>query len=172
MTELLTRQPHRNTPRGSRLHNQRSRTQRTRKPGTVLLEFALVLPLFIFFTLFSLDMGRMALVNGALSDAAYISARSGAQLGVATASATQSSFTAAAASIPSAGGSTPRVTVIKGNCTNASPYIVVEAEKDVSFITPGLSSLLNIFAANGGSVDTTQAWTLKAKGTVLCEVIR
>ena len=49
--------------------------------GATMMEFVLILPVLLFVTLFTIDMGNVILTNGAMQDAAYAAARSGAQVG-------------------------------------------------------------------------------------------
>jgi hypothetical protein len=46
-----------------------------------MIEFALILPIFMFMIMFTLDMGKMVLMSGAMQDATFSAARTGAQLG-------------------------------------------------------------------------------------------
>lgn len=149
--------------------------RRRRGRATVLLEFMMILPLFMFMTLFAVDMGRMILVAGAMNDAAYVSARAGAQRGYAgdpQNGPARNAFNRAVDAIPgTSSGADADFTIVRGTCNTANSYIVVEVTQDVDFITPGLGLLLGI-------VDRSErpglgpTWQLYSRGAVLCEVVR
>jgi hypothetical protein len=147
--------------------------RRPRRRGTVFLEFAMIMPLFLFLVLFSIDMGRMVLVAGAMNDAAYVSARSGAQLGGAGSPVdgpSRRAFDRAVQSIPGAGADNVDFLIIDGSCTTSQSYITIEASQNVRFITPGLTSLLGMWDGDGRGA--TEGWELSARGSVLCEIVR
>ena len=49
--------------------------------GAQMLEFAMLLPIFMFLIVFTFDMGRLVLTTVALNDVTQQAARSGAQVG-------------------------------------------------------------------------------------------
>lgn len=155
----------------STLHCRRRRGRR----ATVLIEFMMILPLFLFLTLFAVDMGRMILVAGAMNDAAYVSARAGAQRGAAgdpQTGASRTAFERAVSAIPGASSTeNTEFRIVQGSCTNENSYIVIEVVQEVDFITPGLGSLLGMVDRSEGS-DIGRSWALHSRGAVLCEVVR
>lgn len=60
-----------------KINNFRARKTR----GTVLLEFALIMPFVFIFIAMMVDVARIYLVRNAAQDAAFASARAGAQVG-------------------------------------------------------------------------------------------
>ena len=151
--------------------------RRRRRRATVLLEFMLILPLFLFMTVFAVDMGRMILISGALNDAAYVSARAGAQRGDAgnvENGPARNAFDRAAQMIPGANMTeNAEFRIVQGRCTDANSYVVIEVVQQVDFITPGLGRLLGLMARDPGAVpDTSTGWALRSRGAVLCEVVR
>jgi Flp pilus assembly protein TadG len=166
------------TNRSRRAH--RGPLTRRSKRGTVMLEFALILPFFLFLVFFTVDMGRMTVLSGILSDSAYVAARSGAQRGGANINGDQNvirTFERVQTNIPDLGADDPaQITIVNGTCsstTGANSYIVVDVTKDVDFITPGLGALLNMAGGGDGTGGPElSTWTLSSRGTVLCEIVR
>lgn len=147
--------------------------------GAQLIEFAITLPLFLMMLLFALDMGRIVFLSGVLHDAAFTSARAGAQVGGGVTNVTgvqsntsQVAFEEAMEAIPGNSVSEFKpVQVVTGQtCSRQTGhkdnYVTVNVSHDVDFITPGLNSLLNIFQGQGNS------WELDAVGVARCEVTR
>ena len=141
--------------------------------ATVLLEFMLILPLFLFLVFFSVDMGRLMVVYGAVGDATYVAARAGAQYGTTNVNGVpvaDEAYQRSLDGMPGVSGSTSKLVVISGECTSKSSYIVTEGQQTVSLITPGLGALLKSF--EGGDSGYGADWVLKARASVLCEVVR
>lgn len=147
------------------------RASRRRVRGVVMIEFMLLLPLFMFICLFTVDLGRLVVVSGAVNDATYVAARSGAQRGSATeGDNAQITFEKTIKNIPGAAKlPAAEFTVIDGDCTTSSSYIVVEARQSVPLITPGMNELMNVFT--GGSLQNP-GYMVSSRGVVLCEIIR
>ena len=140
--------------------------------ASVLLEFMMIMPLFLFLVLFSVDMGRLMVVYGAVGDATYVAARAGAQYGTVTVNGenvAQVAFDNALRNVPGLNFTESDLQVLRSQCTNASSYIVVQAQQTVPLITPGLGQLLGSFGA-GDTVDGE--WVLQTRAAVLCEVVR
>lgn len=140
---------------------------RRRRRGAVLIEFVLILPLFLFLCMFSIDMGRLVIIAGAVNDATYVAARSGAQRGDAFEDDNaQIAFERARSSIPGASAlEAPELVIVQGRCTSSNSYIVVEAAQEVPLITPGLGRLV-------GMVNQEPTFTVSSQATVLCEIVR
>lgn len=139
-----------------------------RRRGTALLEFVMILPIFVFMILMSVDLGRMMLNYGAVSDASYIAARAGAQYGTASPAGrpgSKAAFANALAGMPGINEAEASLRIINGNCGSEVSYIVVEGSYPVKPFTPGLSAMLGVL--NG-----TESFTLKTRAAVLCEVVR
>lgn len=155
--------------------------QKNRPRGAQLVEFALVLPIFLFLILFSIDMGRMVFYSGVVHDAAFTSARAGAQVGAAGSSAKGASRDAyfdAISQVPGNGDADTIATfsVERGASCDRSPtspnrFVQVRGTLSVEFITPGMRTLLTI-GGNGERFDDLGAWTLPATGIARCEVVR
>lgn len=151
------------------------RTRRSR--GAQLLEFAITLPIFLFMLLFSLDMGRMVFLSGVVHDAAFTSARAGAQVGAAGTNASGASRTAfyeAVDAIPGSKNEDATFQVVSSNeCTSSGrdedTFVEVRVSYKVRFITPGLNSMLGVMSDrdNGDG-----SWTLPATGVARCEIVR
>lgn len=148
-----------------------TRSRRHRRRATVLIEFVMVLPMFFYLTLFTLDVGRLAVAHTMLSDATYIGARSAAQYGrvyTTQGNVVQIAFENALRDMPGmdpakASSSVTGTTVCRAGAGN-SPYITVVGTYDMTFSTPGLQAVLD--AANGGG------YLVRTKASVLCEVAR
>jgi Flp pilus assembly protein TadG len=147
--------------------------RRQRRRGVALLEFMFVLPLFLFLALFAVDMGRVMLAYGALSDSTYVAARSAAQAGDAKKNGGDSvnAFYDALSAVP--GIDTPlsaKLTITNGVCTTTNKYIRMTGSKSFTFVTPGLGTVLSVFTGDNNSIGG--AWSMSAKAVVLCEVVR
>ncbi len=153
-------------------------TRRNRRRGVEMLEFAILLPIFIFILMFTIDMGNVIFLSGTLHDAVFVAARSGAQVGAGCyndpvggdcAGPSRNAFNQALAGIPGVRQSyVNSFAVTEGaTCTNVpgGNYVVVRASYRVHFITPGLFSLINVATAGHG-------WSLSATGVARCEVVR
>jgi Flp pilus assembly protein TadG len=142
----------------------------------VLLEFMMIAPLFLFLCLFAIDMGRLIVVSGAMSDSAYVAARSGAQRGDALVDDNaERAFRRSLEAVPLLGNATSpaEFSVIQPRCTSANSYIVVEASQEVPLITPGLGQLLGVFQRDAGPEALSDtAWDVRSRGSVLCEIVR
>lgn len=151
-----------------------TRRSAPRRRGAVMLEFVMILPMFLFLVFFTVDMGRMTMLSGMLSDTAYIAARAGAQHGtreVAGRDVIQEALDRVEGNMPTFGADNPiQLTQANARCSGPQSHVEVEVTKDVDFITPGLSSLLGAFG--GGSSVNLNTWTLRSRATVLCEVSR
>lgn len=155
-----------------------------------MLEFALILPIFMFMLIFAIDMGHLVLMSGAMQDATFSAARTGAQVGGAGIDAsgsgsvvcangqpckvgsTYNSLKDTAAQIPGA-GNLDKLTmkVMKGAvCKDGvNDHVQISSTFQTQLLTPGLGPLLNMMGGNGENWDT---WTLSATAIARCEVIR
>lgn len=138
-----------------------------------MLEFVILLPVFMFFLLFTLDVRSMVMQQAALQDATQQAARTGAQRGgggAADAGASRQAFNRAVEAIP---GMTAQNIVFYGIegavCQDANPYVTVRARYRVNTMTPGLSALLRLATGNGVNAD---GWEVKATSVARCEVTR
>jgi len=154
-----------------------------------MIEFAFILPMFTFMLLLSLDMGHLMMVRGAMADATFAAARTGAQIG--------------GAGLDSSGGQACKSV---GNCPAGSTWIALSNDVranvpgynaawgltmniksgarckagkddhvaiDVAYtvvpITPGLGAMLNMA---GGGAGPGMNWRIHTVAIARCEVIR
>lgn len=167
----------------------KARTSRFKsRRASLLLEFALILPVIMFIILFTVDIGSMVLIHGAMQDATYSSARSGAQVGGAgldgatgahvcgkgpcSLGSTYNSLTTAMSEIP--GGSHlvafEGMSIVDGDrCTANAPDndVVIKVSYKPKLLTPGLPQLIGLFQAKSGD-----QWTMTATAVARCEVVR
>jgi|GEM_PF-5796293 len=145
-------------------------TRRPRGRAASLLEFALLTPLLLFMVVFAFEMGRMALTKAIVSDAAYSAARHGAATGAPTGAQITADYRTALSGMPfiqSPSAGTARL-VSTASCTpTGSKWVVVEVTYPQKLVIPGLARLVGIA---GGSGSTSDAWVIKARASVMCEV--
>jgi len=175
---------------------RRTHTILSKRRGAVLLEFVLMFPMFVYLIMFSFDIGRAVVTYGALTDGAYVAARSNAQIGLADPDVAIQAFNASAGSVPgigcaggpsaepatvcsdtkAEGASAPQLTVgvrdngsspVVGPCTTGWSFVEVSVSKQFEPLSPGVGAVIGIVdEADGGAV------TINAKAQVLCEVVR
>lgn len=137
-----------------------------------MLEFALLLPLFLFLIFFTVDMGRLILTRGMLIDATQQAARTGAQVGDAGnpyTGASRQAFDRAIELNP--GMSLDHVaafTVEEG--APCGRYVTISSAYDFRFITPGLAQAAGIFT--GQQTQEFATMRLDAASVARCEVTR
>lgn len=168
-----------------------------RRRGATMMEFVLILPVLLFVTLFTIDMGNVILTNGAMQDAAYSAARSGAQLGgggldpatgkITCALNTQcrngvayDSFASTMQYVPGHSNQVftePRMTLVAGAKCSAGNYqtsstpnnhVIVKVTYKQKMLTPGLTWLMQW---TGSSVDSG-VWNMSVTAVSRCEVVR
>lgn len=137
-----------------------------------MIEFALLLPIFILMMVLTFDFGRMVLTNVTLHNAAYTAARAGAQIGGASVGGQQISRDAFVDTVDRdpvlrmefLAANSPRI-VTGQSCTalGANRYVTVEAQYRFTFLTPGLNALLDI---------TGTPFNLRTSAVARCEVVR
>lgn len=180
------------TKRRSRL-----RAAGTKSRAATMMEFVLILPLMIFVVLFTVDMGNVILVNGAMQDAAYSAARAGAQVGGGSLTpqgtypcgttqtsttcrqgASWSAFSSALKAIP--GHTSNQITdarmqiVTGGRCAarattaRSDNHVTVKVAYNQKLVTPALSTLMSWSGAN---IDKG-AWKISVTASSRCEVVR
>lgn len=143
-----------------------------RRRGSVMIEFALVIPAFLFLIMFSIDMGRAVFYSGVLHDAVQQAARTGAQVGMAgtdRAGPARSAFDRAVDAAP--GMSVDRVAsfrVVSG--TVCGTYVTIRAEYRMPLVTPGLARLAAM--AGGSRQPGFNEVLLGATSVARCEVTR
>ena len=168
-----------------------------RSPGrkaATFLEFAFILPIFMFMLMFTLDMGHMMLMSGAMQDATYSAARTGAQAGGASIDIRANTSPCPQSGVCSQGSSyrslqdTMRqipgsgklielrdMTIVHGGrCTNdgVNDHVEIRTRYDLHLITPGLTAMLDMFSEGKQAGVDNSAWTLKSTAVARCEVIR
>ena len=152
------------------------RQDRTRRRGGVLLEFVLILPLFLYLTLMSFDVGRLMVTYGALTDSAYVAARSAAQVGADTKAMAEGvagpAFDQAISGVPGISGAAVKV-VDTGFCSSASgkerPYIEVQATSTVRLMSPGMGRLASALSSEDAAKQSN-GLQMASTAQVLCEV--
>jgi hypothetical protein len=173
--------------------HRNARTARRR--AATFIEFTLILPIFLFMMLFSIDMGSLMLMSGAMNDTTFSTARAASQVGgagyntstgvlVCTDGSLCNDSTAAGAykdgieQIPFDKSlfdfSSMRI-VSGAACTPSGDgaYVRVQADYTVRLITPGLSAMLS--AINGGKEDHSElrdGYNLRSTGVSRCEIFR
>jgi Flp pilus assembly protein TadG len=155
-----------------------------------MLEFALILPIFMALILLSIDMGHIILISGAMQDAAFSAARAGAEVGGAGYSANGSptcpgngvcdndtvaynALVSAAQEIPSSASTNlTGMTIVSGaECSNAAPdnTVVLKVHYNTNLLTPGLGELLAMAGGDAGRAPNT--WSITATAAARCEVV-
>ena len=133
-------------------HLHRKRCSR-RKAG-LLLEFVMLLPITLILFMIMVDGARVLLVSGAVSDAAYRSARAGAVVGGAGfGDVSEQAFEQALSEIPGSGiAQNPEINIVAGGiCTNTDQYVEIQANYSIQLLTPGLAAAFNFFDNDSGS---------------------
>lgn len=168
-----------------------------RSRAATMMEFVLILPLMLFVILFTVDMGNVILVNGAMQDTAYSSARAGAQVGGGSLTpdgrypcgvtnsgtscnqgASYTAFRSAVANVP--GYTSKQLTDVKmqivtgGKCTatgtsaRSDNHVTIKVAYKQKLLTPGLSLLMDW---SGSDIDNG-AWNMSVVASSRCEVVR
>lgn len=159
--------------------------------ASTMIEFAFILPIFTFMLLFSLDMGHLVLMSGAMADATFSAARTGAQVGgagydvtsgnlVCTGGTCQSGTTYASlmstvSQIPGyrslVSGTAMSITSGARCQAGTNDHVSIKTTYTAQLATPGLSALLGMF--NGGnSAPSDKNWALSSTAVARCEIIR
>lgn len=164
---------------------------RLRGRAATMLEFTLVLPMFVFMMLFTVDMGTLMLASGAMNDAAFSSARAGAQAGGAgfvpgedRSLCPSNGNCGGGASFDSAVESYDMIPLgdavdfdsadfrVESGATcvagTVDSYVTVKMPYTVELMTPGLEAITGI----GTGADAAGKFTLVASGVARCEIYR
>jgi Flp pilus assembly protein TadG len=166
---LNTTDTHTGTGGAAVVTHRAGNRRRHRRRATVLLEFVMIMPLFMMLTMFSLDMGRIMVISGALNDATYVGARSAAQYGavnIGGVNVVERAFRNAVDDIPGIDPTKATVVVTapsSGVCRGTDVYIDARATYNMRLVTPWVDNLLDLFG---------RTWTIRTNATVLCEVVR
>lgn len=163
-----------------------------RSRGATMIEFAFILPIFMFMLLFIIDMGTMILMQGAMQDATYSAARTGAQYGGAAVGTTcqngasdcQTGYTRialndAAGQIPGyprlghivSMGITSGAKCTSGTANgtnNVNGFVSIKVTYTTRMVTPGLAGMLRMLGSNSG---TGNEWTSTAVGVARCQIV-
>jgi Flp pilus assembly protein TadG len=178
MTRLANPAPARTVPAmpAKSLLRSRHTGSRRRSRGTQLLEFAIALPLFLFILMFSLDLGRLVFTSGLVHDAAFTSARAGAQLGAAGDGSSGASRRAFDEVISNYGWdeNDAAFAVETGRtCTKAinsdDNFVTVRADYKMNFLTPGLYEAVGMVS---DSLTKDGHFMIEAVGIARCEITR
>jgi Flp pilus assembly protein TadG len=154
---------------------RRPNADNRKRRGSVMIEFAMLLPIFFLFVLFSIDAGRMILVRAQLQDSTQQAARAGAQVAGGGTSSSGPSRTAFFNAVLLAPGITAdrvtRFSVVEGStCSQSQPYVTVETRYRTPLVTPGLGTLIGMLDRSGRGPEGE--WSLSAVSTARCEVAR
>lgn len=149
-------------------------TRPHRRRGSQMLEFTLLMPIFMILILFTFDMGRLVMINTALHDAAQSAARAGAQIGGANLENSAISLKAFDDTAAAPGSVLDATKVIgrqvtTGNyCTASGPdrFVTFQATYKFTFLTPLLKDLVGI-----GS-DFDNGFVISASAVSRCEVVK
>jgi Flp pilus assembly protein TadG len=142
-----------------------------RRRAAAMVEFALLLPLFVFFVMFTVDMGRMVIMRAQLHDATQQAARAGAQIGDAAGGGGTSkiAFDQSLQDAPLLQPGLATMLIMQNSCSQAgNQYVAIRGEYPTTLVTPGLGAMLNLF--NAGGVNTAGTWTLRATSVARCEI--
>jgi len=136
-----------------------------------MIEFFLILPIFLFFTTLAVDAGRWMLLRSELQDATQQSARAGAQVGGAQVMLYGSVWAQDVFEDAIAGYGFDRdkvIAVYSGTtCAPSTPYVEVSATYTVTtFVTPGLRGILKTIQPG----QMAEGITIKAASVALCEI--
>lgn len=154
------------------------RTSARRGPlarAAVLIEFAFVLPIFLFLIIFSIDVGQLLLLKGAFQDATYAAARAGAQSGEpgrVGSGDSQQQFDRVKSQIPGISLDKASVTAVSPErCRNnvGADQVRVSTLYKADLATPGLTALLNLISGKGGDA-TDPTFNLEQTAVARCEI--
>lgn len=173
------------------IYRSRAQSRRGWKRAATMIEFAFILPIFMFLLLFTIDMGQVILMSGAMQDATFSAVRAGAQVGGAsydartgvaacqatgpcTTGSTYRTFKKATSQIPFAATNTVKgMSILSGGkcaTTGANAFVSVRTDYSVKLITPGLNAMLGMI--DGATTAGDPAWQLHATAVARCEVVR
>ncbi|MCA9135183.1 MAG: pilus assembly protein [Planctomycetales bacterium] len=152
-------------------HCKLRRTQRSKRHGTTLVEFAFVFPIIILFFLFTFEIGRVLMLQHTADTAAYEAARS-AMVPGATAN---DAITIATELVQSADLKQVNVEVIPADITEDTGLITVRVDVPIagnSWVTPQIffpnatvSSEVTLMCERSPLIRLTALPALKAKKT-------
>lgn len=134
----------------------------------------MILPIFLFMTVLSVDLGRLMFLYGATADATYVTARAAAQAGGGTVGTTQVAVTAwnnTVANIPGVSASQASLIQTQPLCSSTQGVIKMEGRITFSSVTPGLDSLFHLVSGGNGNTGL-QGYVIKTKAYIMCEVVR
>jgi len=162
-----------------------------------MIEFAFILPMFTFMLLFSLDMGHLVMLRGAMADATFAAARTGAQIGGAGLDTTGNGRLVCPNNGACAVGNTwgvlsesvrlnvpgastvvnkLKMTIVSGaKCRNGTDdHVVLNVTYTTKPITPGLGAILKMINTSAGksTAPGSTDWALHTVSIARCEVIR
>jgi len=137
------------------------------------LEFVFVLPWFLLFIVFSLNMGVMIVQYGGLQNATNAAARAGAQVGGAdVGGASETVFRQQLESFAGVDSDDVTLRVLSGRtCTTSGPSrdVVVEAGYVAPLAIPGMGGIMRLVGADD---DNASGFHLQARAVARCEVVR
>lgn len=136
-----------------------------------MIEFFMILPVFLIFTTLAVDAGRWMLLRSELQDATQQSARAGAQVGGAQVAINGSVWAQEVFELSAEGYGfdLDKVSPVysETTCAPNTPYVQVSATYTVTtFVTPGLWGILKIVQPT----QMAEGIKIKATSVALCEI--
>ena len=137
-----------------------------------MLEFAFVLPFFLLFIVFSINIGVLIVQHGALQHATNAAARAGAQLGGAQINdVSRVVFNQTASDIPGVRGTGLDMRIDAGHrCAQngRDRDVVISSTYEAPMTIPGMAGLMRITGSDPGQAT---GFTLSASAVARCEVV-
>lgn len=148
-----------------------------------MIEFAMLLPISIFFLLFIFNIGSAVLVDNVLNDAVYTAAQLSAQTGAVDPNAVRAAIDQTMTNL-GPGYSPANLTVTQAGVTNVAGfgnsnvctsgvggYTMVRVSASYNYpMIPGLGALINMIG--GGGASFSSSLTLNSTGVARCEIAR
>ena len=163
-----------------RRNSNMNRVRGKRRHATSMLEFVIVLPMFLVLILFIVDMSRLLMVHSAMQEATYRAARAGAVYGGSRtpdgARVSQRAFDKAVGETPGS-SSAENVQFLPGSgqvcrASGLDLYVEIGARYRVDLITPGLGGLLNVMSGpdQHNNILDADSFTMDTFSVARCEV--
>lgn len=154
------------------MRRRTSHASRWRRAATHL-EFVFVLPWFLLFIVFSLNMGVLIVQYGGLQNATNAAARAGAQVGGAeVGDASQTVFRQQLESFAGVDADDVQLRVLSGHsCTTSGPNrdVVIEAGYGAPLAIPGMGGIMRLVGADDSNASN---FHLQSRAVARCEVVR
>jgi Flp pilus assembly protein TadG len=150
-------------------------SRRRSRRGSTMLEFAFMLPFFLLFLSFSVNVGALVLQHGALQTAANSAAIAGAQVGGGNVGNTsKTAFYTTVDAMPGiARKDVTSFTVRTGKTcaiSGTNRNVTVDVKYNAPLVLPGMGTFARM--AGGASTRSATSWPLKVSSLSRCEVVR